>query len=191
MAGPPDDDELLAQVAKGDRRAFALLSERHIDRAFRVALRLLGSRADAEDAVQEAFLRTWTRAGEWQPGRARFSTWLHRVVVNLCLDAKRKPSHAALDPDLPVADARPGAEENVLAAERERHVARAVAALPDRQRQAVSLIYAGGLSNAEAAAALGISVGALEQLLVRARRALRDRLGPEGGERDDDGHRVS
>ena len=159
-----------------------MLSERHVDRAFRVALLLLGSRAEAEDVVQEAFLRTWARAGEWRAGAARFSTWLHRVLVNLCLDRKRRPAHAPLDRELPVADTRPNAEAEVLAAERERDVAAAIAALPERQRAAVSLIYAGGFSNADAAESLGISVGALEQLLVRARRALRRELGQEGEE---------
>lgn len=176
-----DYDELLARIARGDRGAFAALSQRHVDRAFRVALRLLGSRADAEDVVQEAFIRTWTRAAEWRPGAARFSTWLHRVVVNLCLDLKRRPGHATLDPELPVADARPNAEAEVLTTERDREVAAAVAALPDRQRAAISLVYDGGLGNADAADALGISVGALEQLLVRARRTLRRELDAEEG----------
>ena len=85
------DEELLDRLAADDEAAFRLLVERHIDRAFGIALRLLGSRADAEDVVQDTMLKVWTHRGQWQHGRAKFSTWLYRVVTNRCIDLHRRP----------------------------------------------------------------------------------------------------
>src|SRR5690606_14530998 len=104
------------------------------------------------------------------------STWLWRVTVNLCLDARRRPSHAPLDDIAEPPDPAPSADVALAAAQADRRVSAAVAALPDRPRAAVALGYGAGPSNPAAADAPGISLGALEQLLVRARRALRERL---------------
>lgn len=176
-----DDDRLLSGIAAGDNTAFAQLMERHLTRVFSLALRVTGSRADAEDAAQEAFTRVWRKAGSWRPGEARFSTWLYRVTMNLCIDARRKPRAEQLDPDLPVIDSAPGAEAVLLAHEQEVQVRSAMAALPERQREAMTLCYTLGLSNAEAAATMEISVKAYESLLVRAKRDIRARL--EGSDR--------
>lgn len=176
------DEELVARVAAGDRRAYGLLVERHLDRTVTIAVRVLGNRAEAEDVAQEAFLRLWQGAGRFKPGGARFATWFYRVTMNLCLDRKRRPTAAALDESVDPPDTRPdpGAvlEERRFAGA----LAHAVADLPERQRAAISLTYDAGLSNAEAAKALDVSVKALETLLVRAKRGLRDRLaGWRGG----------
>jgi len=176
-----DDDRLLKGVVEGDRTAFARLRERHLNRVFSLALRVTGSRADAEDAAQEAFTRAWRKAASWQPGEAKFSTWLYRVTMNLCIDARRKPRAEQLDPDLPLADPSPGAESLILAAEQEARVRAAMAELPERQREAMTLCYTLGLSNAEAAATMEISIKAYESLLVRAKKDIRARL--EGTER--------
>ena len=74
-----EDEELLHRLASNDEAAFRLLVERHIDRAFGIALRIVGSRADAEDVVQDTMLKVWTHRGKWQHGRAKFSTWLPRA----------------------------------------------------------------------------------------------------------------
>ncbi|WP_374651456.1 RNA polymerase sigma factor [Dongia sp.] len=179
--GGDDDDRLLRGVAAGDRSAFARLRERHLNRVFSLALRVTGSRADAEDAAQEAFTRAWRKAEKWRPGEAKFSTWLYRVTMNLCIDARRKPRAEQLDPDLPLADPNPGAELQMLKTEQEEQVRTAMADLPERQREAMALCYTLGLSNAEAAATMEITVKAYESLLVRAKRDIRARL--EGTER--------
>jgi RNA polymerase sigma-70 factor (ECF subfamily) len=176
-----DDDRLLSGIAAGDRTAFQRLRERHLNRVFSLALRVTGSRADAEDAVQEAFTRAWRKAASWQPGEAKFSTWLYRVTMNLCIDARRKPRAEQLDPDLPLRDPSPGAEAVLLAAEQEARVRAAMAELPERQREAMALCYTLGLSNADAAETMEISVKAYESLLVRAKRDIRTRL--EGTDR--------
>jgi len=182
MTAESSDDGLLARVAEGDRRAYAQLMDRHIDRAFGLARRVLGNKSDAEDVVQDAFLKVWQKAGQWQPGRAQFSTWLYRVVVNRCLDLKRKPVNAALDNVAEQSDDRPDAYEDIEARQRQARIAAAVAELPERQRTAVALSYTAGLSNAQAAETMEISVKAFESLLVRAKRELRERLAGDGEE---------
>jgi RNA polymerase sigma-70 factor, ECF subfamily len=174
------DAELLQAIAGGDRSAFDRLSRRHLDRAYGVALRMTGSRADAQDVLQDVFLRLWQRPDAWRPGQAQFSTWLYRVVVNRCLDLKRRPRGADLDsveePQAPDANA----EDSLLDAERSRALDSAVNQLPERQREAIVLTYTAGLRNAEAASAMDISVKAFEALLVRAKRELRDFLAGQG-----------
>jgi len=175
-----DDAQLLRAVADGDRAAFNRLSHRHLDRAFSVAVRMTGNRADAEDVVQEVFLRLWQRPEAWRPGQAQFSTWLYRVVVNRCLDLKRRPKGTALDAIEEPRDPKPNAEAHLVQAARDRALKDAMAQLPERQRAALTLTYTAGLKNAEAASALEISVKALEALLVRAKRELRDALAGQG-----------
>lgn len=173
------DEVLLAGVAQGDRRAFAELSVRHVDRTFAVARRFTGNDADAEDIVQEVFVKVWTGARKWRSGRAKFSTWLYRVTVNLCIDAhraRRRRNETSIDVASPVADPVPLALQQIDAAERQRLVDAAVLRLPDRQRAAIVLTYTEGLSNSDIADVLNISVGAVESLLVRARRKLRKEM---------------
>ncbi|MBX6323912.1 MAG: RNA polymerase sigma factor [Rhodospirillaceae bacterium] len=172
------DDDLIERVAAGDRRAFSALMSRHLDRAYSLAHRMTGSRSDAEDIVQEALARVWTKASSWQRGGARFSTWLYRVVLNLCVDLRRRSRlrPEGLDAAEEVVDPGPGAEASLAEAQRNARVAAAVAALPERQRAAVVLTYTTGLSNAEAAELMHLSVKAFEALLVRARRTLRASL---------------
>jgi len=174
MDGPSDHD-LMARVARGDARAFQALTQRHAGRAVGLARRMLGSNAHAEDIVQDAFLRVWTNAPRWRPDAA-FRTWLYRIVVNLCLNAKRRPAGVELDAASHVADPAPGADAQLEQRERDRALNGAIDALPERQRAAIVLTYQEGLSNAEAASVLGVSVGGIEALLVRAKRTLRESL---------------
>lgn len=179
------DDALMRRAGNGDRVAFADLVARHLPRAGAIAGRMVASRADADDVVQEAFLRCWQKASTWRPvdsaaatATAQFTTWLHRIVVNLCIDRKRRASPVPLDHAPEVAADGPDALEALARAETSRHVAAAVAHLPARQRAALVLCYYEGMTNIEAAAVLDLSVGAIESLLVRARRTLRKALRP-------------
>ena len=166
----------MARVARGDEQAFRLLSRRHVGAASALARRILGNDAVAEDLVQEAFLRVWLNAPRWRP-EAAFRTWLYRIVVNLCLNERRRPSTLPLNfaGDPPDPAATPDAD--LATRERDKLVADAIDALPARQRAAIVLTYQQGLSNAEAANSLDTSVSGLETLLVRAKRALRAALG--------------
>ena len=170
------DEALMARVARGDQPAFRALARRHAPAMVRLARRILGNTADAEDAVQEAMLRVWTHAPRWQP-LAAFKTWLTRVVVNLCLDRKRRAPWVDLDAAGEIVDPTPGVVELAEADERERLLQGAIANLPDRQRTAIVHTYTEGLSNAHVADILDTSVSAVETLLVRGKQNLRRALG--------------
>lgn len=175
------DQDLLIASGAGDRRAFALLMERHAPLALGLAMRMLGNADDAEEVAQEAFLRVWRKAPQWDgEGGARFTTWLYRVVLNLCTDRRRRKPMLPMDGIEEPPDPGPGGLERVARNQAGRLVGLALADLPDRQRAAIALCHLGGASNAEAARALGVSVSALESLLVRGRRSMRDYLSRRG-----------
>jgi RNA polymerase sigma-70 factor (ECF subfamily) len=165
-------DDLLARLARRDEAAFAELIRHHFDRIYRIAWRVLGGAADAEDVAQEAFLKAWTAPGQIRDARA-IGAWLSRVATNLALDRlrRRRPDTPGELPDLadPAAAADRGLQRTSLEAE----VAAALTALPDRQRAALVLVHFEGLGNVEAAEMLGVSVEAVESLLARARRSLK------------------
>lgn len=171
-----DDDVLLARAGNGNQRAFQALVARHLNRSLSLARRMTGSATEAEDVTQEAFLRVWQKASAWRSGDARFSTWLYRVVVNLCLDRRRKKPLAPLEAAGDPSDPAPSVELRLVEDQRIRIVTEALATLPERQRTALVLSYYEELSNAAAAEILGVSVSALESLLVRARKTLRAEL---------------
>jgi RNA polymerase sigma-70 factor (ECF subfamily) len=170
------DLELLRRIGAGDGAACAALVDRHLRRITALAGRMLGNRADAEDVAQDVFLRVWQQAPKWRSGEAKFSTWLHRVTLNLCTDRLRRRRETGLesagDPpsDAPPPDA--GLQDAAIAA----RVQAALAQLPERQREAIVLCHYQELGNIEAAAVLELSVEALESLLARGRRRLRQLL---------------
>lgn len=178
-----DDESLLLAIGRGDHRAFAALMERHGAFAMTLAIRMTGNSQDAEEIAQEAFLRVWSVAERWTPGGARFTTWLYRVVMNLCLDRRRRLPMMAMDDVAEPADPGPSGLDNCTSDQARDLVAAALASLPDRQRAAVSLCYYGEVSCQEAAEALDVSLSALESLLVRGRRGLRDYFARIGLER--------
>ena len=167
------DALLLAQFAAGDQAAARVLTDRLLPTAMRQAWRMLGDQIEAEDVAQEAMLRLWRQASNWRAGEARISTWLYRVVHNLCIDRirKRRPQVSVEDAPEPV-DPDPGVLERMAQSERAQAVATAIGDLPERQRQALILRHFEGLSNPEIGEALECSVEAVESLLARARRQL-------------------
>ena len=165
----------MARVQHQDREAFAVLVERHLDAIHAFTHRLTRNADDAADLTQETFLRVWKNARSWRPERARFSTWLHRIARNLCVDAHRRRREVEdVEPDALPSDA-PGPEEAPANAELRRALESGLAGLPERQRTALLLCHR-GMSNRDAAAVLEVSVDALESLLARARRTLRVEL---------------
>lgn len=170
------DDTLLARFAAGEAAAARALTLRLTPVALRVARRMLGDMAEAEDVAQEAMLRLWRMAPDWQPGTARVSTWLYRVTVNLCTDRLRRRRGVDLDAADEVPDGAPGVVSTMIAADRLAALEAALQALPERQRQAVVLRHLEGLSNPEIADILGIGVEAVESLTARGKRALAQAL---------------
>lgn len=173
------DDDLLVRLARDEPQAARDLVARKLPRLLALAQRLLGQRAEAEDVAQEAFLRVWKQAPHWRRGQARFDTWLHRVVLNLCYDRLRgaRAAHEQSVDELPdVADSAPSPEQRLSHAQGSARVEAALAGLPARQREALVLQYYQQLPQAEAAALMEISEDALESLLRRARKNLQSRL---------------
>lgn len=171
----PSDAELVARVVAGDdRHAFAALVRRH-QSAIRTLLRRLcaGDAALAEDLSQEAFVRAWRGLQGWRGG-ARFSTWLHRVAVNVWLSqARRAP---------PVTGEDPGSQAPLDGRVEARHdLERAFACLRDEERVALALAYGQDLTHEEAAEAAGWPVGTLKTHLLRGKEKLRQRLVPREG----------
>jgi RNA polymerase sigma-70 factor (ECF subfamily) len=176
MSTDRSDDELMRRAGNGDRLAFADLVQRHLPRVGAVAARMLANAAEAEDVSQEAFLRCWQKAPGWKADGAAFTTWLHRIVINLCIDRRRRAASVPLDEAPDQADGAPQALEKIAAQQDAQRIRAALGDLPDRQRAALVLCYYEGMTNAEAAAVLDVSVGAVESLLVRARENLRKTL---------------
>ncbi|MGN6320070.1 RNA polymerase sigma factor [Trinickia sp.] len=181
MSERDPDADLIAGVAREEPSAVRQLVARKLPRLLALAVRMLGDRMEAEDVAQEAFMRIWKQAPHWREGEARFDTWLHRVAMNLCYDrlrSRRETPDDALDDAAPdEAQAAPSGPEATLEARQHgARVRQALAALPVRQREALVLTYYQELSNAETAGLMGITVDALESLLVRARRNVRAQL---------------
>lgn len=167
----------MARIASGDAHAFSEVVETRVDRVLAVARRMLGSDAEAEDVSQEAMLRLWRQAEKWDGGRALISTWLHRVTVNLCIDRIRAKREDTTDeiPETPLAaDQQISMEEDDLRG----FMDQTLQALPERQRQALVLFHYEDLSMADVAEMMEISVDAVESLLARGRRALKQQLEP-------------
>ena len=178
------DDDLLAHFASGDGTAAKELARRHLPRVLSVAVRVLGDRAEAEDVAQEALLRLWRIAPDWEPGRAKVSTWLYRVAMNLCIDRKRRARGGTVDIDAvpdPV-DPGPTASEALQARARQAALDAALQGLPERQRQAVVLRHIEGLANPEIAEIMGLGVEAVESLTARGKRGLKAALAGRRGE---------
>lgn len=173
-----DDSEhtLMARIAAGDHAACGQMVNRHLGMIVAYARRLLGDRQEAEDVAQETFVRLWTHAERWQPRNAKVGTWLHRVAHNLCIDRLRKRREILMDelPDRP--DPAPPADQQLHQKDVAAVVEAAMAQLPERQRAAILLCHHQELGNIEAAGVLDVSVEALESLLTRGRRKLRELL---------------
>lgn len=179
-AGAAEERALMARAGVGDAAAFNRIVGAHMAMVHGLAWRMLGDAAEAEDVVQECFVKLWVNAKGWTPSGGGLGAWLRRVATNACLDRLRKPKGVSDAVLAEHADASPLADAAIDEARRRDAVAGAVRALPDRQRAAIVLTYYEGASNAEAAAILGLGVKALESLLVRARQALTRSLSQQG-----------
>lgn len=171
------DEDLLLAFGAGEVSAAQALTLRLTPRAFGYASRVLKDMTEAEDVVQEAMMRLWKIAPDWRTGEAQVSTWLYRVVANLCTDRLRKTGRGvALDAIPEPEDHTPGAVDQMVAAERAKALDDALDQLPERQKQAVVLRHIEGLSNPEIATVMDIGVEAVESLTARGKRALKTAL---------------
>lgn len=173
---PDPDTGLVIAMAAGDSAALAALMDLHLKPIKALAWHMLGEEMAAEDITQEVFLKAWMHAQKWQPGRAKFITWMRKVTTNMCLDRLRKKTEVLSDTLPERADNRQTAHAEMEAQETSDVVRSAIAQLPDRQRAAITLSHYQELSQSEAADILDITIDAYESLLARGRRTLKTAL---------------
>lgn len=167
------DESLVARIGKGDHQAFAHIVQRHSGLFYSAAYRMCGNAEEAEEIVQDAFLKLWDRPDAYRPDKgAKFTTWFYRVVTNLAIDAqRRKKPQAGADALDFMADQTPLADEVLDECDRQAALEGAIQNLPERQKAALNLCFYEGLSNKDAAEVLEVSVKGLESLLMRAKAA--------------------
>lgn len=173
-----DDEGLMARVCRGDHPAFAVLVQRHSARFYHVAYRMCGQQDEAEDIVQEAFLKLWQKPESWNADRgAKFTTWFYRVVTNQALDyTRKKRPMASGDAMERFVDETQNQVKKMQVQQEQEILEHAIQSLPERQKTALNLCFYEELSNKEAADIMGIGIKALESLLMRAKAGLRDEL---------------
>jgi RNA polymerase sigma-70 factor (ECF subfamily) len=170
------DEELMLAIGEGNLGAFEQMVLRHQVAVWNAAYRFLGDAATAEDLTQETFLRIFDGARRYEPV-GKFTSYLYRVVTNLCLDHARRRRPAYVDEIPATAESCPSPLEEMKVRERDAAVRNALDRLAPRQRMAVILRYYEGLSGREVASSMGTSVRAVERLLARARAVLEGLLG--------------
>ncbi len=177
-SGAQDDARLLAAAKRQDRQAFSLLLSRHYEVVYRVVWRLMRGHGDSEDVTQEAFLRLWKNPGQLRDAGA-LRGWLIRVASNLAMDRFRYNKEDALEAADDVMDDRADGARALEQKQIAARMDRAIAALPERQKLAITLVQFENLSNQAAADVMEISLDALESLLARAKRTLKQDLAGE------------
>lgn len=172
-----DTDEGLAlRIRNGDHQAFSILVRRHTDRFYGLAWRLLGNSAEADDVVQDAFLKFWTQPDMFRPeAGARFTTWFYRVVSNLALDRLRGRKRWKGDVDFDTMPDRAATADAVYEnRQMQGHLEAAIHELPERQKLALNLCFYEGMSVRDAAEVIGVGEKAVESLLMRAKAGLKE-----------------
>jgi RNA polymerase sigma-70 factor (ECF subfamily) len=175
-----DDAVLVAAAAAGSPAAFDVLVTRHRRAVYQLCYRFVNHHEDAADLTQDTFVRAWKALASFR-GQARFSTWLHRIAVNVCLNrvAAHSPVAEPIDAEALEDRRQPRPGDALLADERAALVRAAVAALPPRQREALILRTYHELSHQEVADIVGTSVGAVKANVFHALANLRKRLGAQ------------
>jgi RNA polymerase sigma-70 factor, ECF subfamily len=186
--GGETDEQLMHRLASGAAEALRVLMIRYMRRGVRLAEGVTRNAAEADDIAQEAFVRVWRNASAFDPARARFSTWFHRIIINLSIDRARRPASEPLDEHLEVPAGEASALSVLLAEEEARAIDRAMNmaldSLSERQRAAIALFHFEGLSGRDCSEAMGLSDKAFESLLHRARCALKKTLAQNGASGD-------
>ena len=176
------DEELMQRVAKGDKHAFTTLVQVHQNSIINFIWRLMGDNTRAEDLSQDVFLRVWKSAPKYEE-RAKFSTWIYRIAINLCLNKMRTlkiknifltPLPLKRQPQINTDSATP--ENQLLKAEQTRLVFDILNTLPSAQRIAVTLRFYQGMSYAEISQILDRSIPAVDALLVRAKKNIQKKI---------------
>jgi RNA polymerase sigma-70 factor (ECF subfamily) len=171
------DEDLLIAIQDGNHSAFGSLVRRHSGQFFRLAYRFTGNNENAEDVVQECFIKLWERPEIWQVDKnVKFTTWFYRVVVNRSLDLQRKTTPYALHEDFEIENNDLANDEVLIKKQEKIALEKAIALLPKRQRTALNLCFYEELSNQDAAYIMGLNLKALQSLLMRAKGSLKQNM---------------
>src|SRR5579871_925090 len=173
------DGDLIQRAAGGDRSAFELLYRRYARPVFGLALRRLGDRGKAEEAVQETFASVWRSAGSYKPERGPGAPWLYAVARHAIVDRSRRRTEPPVDSFDEPADAEPGPADRAESGWVAWRVHRALEELPEREREVISLAYWSGLSQSEVAEFLDIPLGTVKTRTRAALQHLSEILGDE------------
>ncbi len=167
------DEDIMQLIKDHNHDAFSVLVNRHSERFYALSYRTLFNKSDAEDIVQESFVKIWRQPELWHSNKkARFSTWFYRIIVNACLDHNNKKSNQALSLELDDGLIDDQVSE-IDRRSRLSDVESGLLNLPERQRTAINLCFYEGLSNQEAADIMGIGIKALQSLIMRGKAALK------------------
>jgi RNA polymerase sigma-70 factor (ECF subfamily) len=171
---PQTDEELMVLIQSHNHAAFSELVMRHSDRFYALSYRTLFHQSNAEDIVQESFLKLWNKPTLWQPKRGvQFTTWFYRIIINACYDCNKNKS--AQEFSLFDHYFEEATDEGIVD-QQFSDVEAALKNLPERQRTALNLCFYEGLSNKEAATIMGIRLKALQSLIMRAKASLKTHL---------------
>jgi RNA polymerase sigma-70 factor (ECF subfamily) len=172
------DESLMERVRKHDHQAFSVLVQRRADMFYAAAYRMVMNREEAEDIVQEAFVKLWHKPKIWKAGKqAKFTTWFYRIVMNLCIDHMRKnnrKNHTVLNDD--ISREEPLQDQEFIKSEEQKFLHEALQQLPENQLMALNLCFYEGFSNKEAAEIMDVNIKGLESLLMRAKNKIKDTL---------------
>lgn len=179
------DEELMRAICKGDQSAYQAVVREHLKPISHYAYRLLGNQKDTEDIAQEVFLKLWVNAATWKPEKSKLTTWLHRITHNLCVDYLRKHSRVQTQDNFEehLVDSAEETNDNNADftqqdlnrdSEKIRLLDSALNQLPENQRSAIMLCTVQNFSNKEAAVIMDVSVKALESIIARAKRSLKN-----------------
>jgi RNA polymerase sigma-70 factor (ECF subfamily) len=170
-------DEALMVLVRDHQshQAYAELLSRHTTKFYATAFRQCGSRDEAEDAVQDSFIKLWSKPEMWKDNhKAKFTTWFYRIVINTTIDhMRRRKNHEGDDKIAMLPDKATDADNNMVQNQRAEELERAIQALPQRQKTALNLCVYEELSNKDAAKIMNVSIKGLESLLMRAKKTLR------------------
>lgn len=170
------DHALLEAYVNGIPGASKVLTDRFMPKIFAQAFHRILNEADADDITQEAMLRLWRIAPNWEQGNAKISTWLYKIVNNLCVDRMRQRKTEYLEAVSEPIDNRQNVTDSILNKSRANALYSALARLPVRQREAISMRHLEGISNPEIAEKLELSIEAVESLIARGKRTLSETL---------------
>jgi RNA polymerase sigma-70 factor (ECF subfamily) len=171
------DKELISAISDGDRDSFRIFAKRHTSMIYAVAFRMFMKNEDAEDITQEVLIKIWNKAHLWDDSsKAAVSTWIYRITYNTCIDKKRRQKKHIIELDENTPDTGKGTDHETKSRQTSEIISASLQKLPERQRIAIILCHYQELSMSEAAEIIGTSAKAVESLLSRAKRSLKQDL---------------